>query len=503
MLSKSMESSVNCEDIKALTDTTLNRKYLIRQRIALAPHVAYQLLPLNVYNRSTQPLDDNYLRITSTLDGELQSFVTEVVKHHVATVRPQNVNDGAVLVVENESGDVLAYVGGAGDESSARYVDGSRAKRQAGSTLKPFLYAVALEKQILTPASILSDSPLDVPTKLGIYKPEDYENDFKGLVSVRTALASSLNIPAVRTLALIGVEPFIQRLRLLGFSRLKADDYYGLSVALGSADVSLWELVNAYRTLANKGVWSELRLTLKEGRDGSKRIFSEEIAFLVSDILSDREARSITFSLENPLSTKFWSAVKTGTSKDMRDNWCIGYSQKYTVGVWVGNFRGDPMWNVTGISGAAPVWLEIMNYLHRGAPGIPSQPPSGISAKKIEFQHNMEPARVEWFIKGTEPVNLMTSEAGVSINGIHAFPRITYPADGAIIALDPDIPAENQHIFFETQTSAEEFKWILDGRKLSVVSGRAVSWNPKRGKHLLSLADGQNQIIDSVEFQVR
>jgi len=503
VLSKSMESSVNCEDIKALTDTTLNRKYLIRQKIALAPHVAYQLLPLNVYNRSMQPLNDNYLRIASTLDGELQSFVTEVVKHHVATVRPQNVNDGAVLVVENESGDVLAYVGSVGDESSARYVDGIKAKRQAGSTLKPFLYAVALEKQILTPASILSDSPLDVPTKLGIYKPEDYENDFKGLVSVRTALASSLNIPAVRTLALIGVEPFIQRLRLLGFSRLKADDYYGLSVALGSADVSLWELVNAYRTLANKGVWSELRLTLKEGRGGSKRIFSEEIAFLVSDILSDREARSITFSLENPLATKFWSAVKTGTSKDMRDNWCIGYSQKYTVGVWVGNFRGDPMWNVTGISGAAPVWLEVMNYLHRGAPGIPLQPPSGISAKKIEFQHNMEPARVEWFIKGTEPVNLMTSEASVSINGIHAFPRIIYPADGAIIALDPDIPAENQHIFFETQTSAEEFKWILDGRKLSVVSAGAVSWNPKRGKHSLSLADRQNQIIDSVEFQVR
>jgi len=503
VLSKSMESSVNCEDIKALTGTTLNRKYLIRQKIALAPHVAYQLLPLNVYNRSMQPLNDNYLRIASTLDGELQSFVTEVVKHHVATVRPQNVNDGAVLVVENESGDVLAYVGSVGDESSARYVDGIKAKRQAGSTLKPFLYAVALEKQILTPASILSDSPLDVPTKLGIYKPEDYENDFKGLVSVRTALASSLNIPAVRTLALIGVEPFIQRLGLLGFSRLKADDYYGLSVALGSADVSLWELVNAYRTLANKGVWSELRLTLKEGRGGSKRIFSEETAFLISDILSDREARSITFSLENPLATKFWSAVKTGTSKDMRDNWCIGYSQKYTVGVWVGNFRGDPMWNVTGISGAAPAWLEIMNYLHRGSPGIPSQPPSGISAKKIEFQQNMEPARVEWFIKGTEPLNLMPSGGSVSINGIHAIPRITYPADGAIIALDPDIPAENQHIFFETQTSAEEFRWILDGRKLSVVSAGAVSWIPKRCKHSLSLADRQNQIIDSVEFQVR
>ncbi len=491
MLSSSIESSVRCEDIKIMTDKTLNRKYSIRQRIAFAPHVAYALLK------------SDKASVFSTLDGELQRFASEVLKHHLMAVRPQNVNDGAVLVVENKTGDVLAYVAGKGEESSARYVDGIKAKRQAGSTLKPFLYAIALEKQILTPASILSDSPLDVSTTLGIYKPENYENNFKGMVSVRTALASSLNVPAVRTLSLIGVESFIQRLKLLGFSQLKTDDYYGLSVALGSADVSLWELVNAYRTLANKGIWSELRLTFKESKDYSNHVFSEEAVFLVSDVLSDREARSATFSLENPLSTRYWSAVKTGTSKDMRDNWCIGYSQEYTVGVWVGNFTGVPMWNVTGITGAAPVWLEIMNYLYRSSPGIPPQQPSRILAKKIEFQHNIEPARVERFIKGTEPTSLVTGETTVFLDIIHGISHITYPPNGAIIALDPDIPEENQRIFFETQTSNEEFEWVLDGKNVGGISYPIVLWNPKHGKHLLSLVDKQNRIVDSVEFEVR
>lgn len=237
-LASSLNSSVRCEDIRALAEMTLTNKYSIKQRTALAPHVAYQLL-----NR-VDSLKFNYpsgkrgyrglerkqgdIAISTTLDRDLQSYAADVLKHHILSVRQQNVNDGSVLIVENKTGDVLAYVGSIGDESSARYVDGIRAKRQAGSTLKPFLYALALEKQVLTPASILSDSPVDISTGLGVYKPENYENDFKGMVSVRTALASSLNIPAVRTLSLIGIDSFIQKIKLLGFSQLKSDDYYVL-----------------------------------------------------------------------------------------------------------------------------------------------------------------------------------------------------------------------------------------------------------------------------------
>ena len=379
LLSASMKSSVRCEELKSIAEGAFTQKYFVRQKIVLAHHVAHQLLDKAIpfttrLGKSRWEEFDSrqhVISVKTTLDGELQRFALEALRRHILSVKTQNVSDGAVLVVENRTGNVLAYVGSIGEKSSAPHVDGVRAKRQAGSTLKPFLYATVLEKQILTPASLLIDSPVDVPTTLGIYKPEDYENNYKGMVTVRTALASSLNIPAVRTLSLIGTESFAEKLRQLGFQKIKTDDYYGFSLALGSADVSLYELVNAYRTLADSGIWNPLRLTFDGVVDVNEErlIFSEETAFLISDILSDREARSYTFSLENPLSTKFRSAVKTGTSKDMRDNWCIGYSQKYTVGVWVGNFSGAPMWNVSGITGAAPVWLDVMNYLHRDDPG--------------------------------------------------------------------------------------------------------------------------------------
>ena len=204
-----------------------------------------------------------------------------------------------------------------------------------------------------------------MPEQRGIYRPLDYDREFRGLVSMRTALASSLNVPAVRTTDMVGVEVFADRLRRLGFSGLVEEgDYYGAALALGSADVTLWQLVNAYRTLANGGKYSDLRLTTDADTQKSTRIYSPEASFVISDILSDRASRSTTFGLENSLATRYWSAVKTGTSKDMRDNWCVGYTDRFTVGVWVGNSSGAPMRDVTGITGAAPTWLNVMNYLH-------------------------------------------------------------------------------------------------------------------------------------------
>ena len=262
---------------------------------------------------------------------------------------------------------------------------GSKLKRQAGSTLKPFLYEMAIERNLLTASSILDDSSINVSTPAGLYVPQDYDNEFKGHVSVRTALSASLNIPAVRTLMLVGPDSFISRLKQLGIEDLNEGDYYGLSLALGTADVNLYELVNAYRTLANNGKSSELKISIAK-KNMQKQVLKKEAVFIVSDILSDRTARSITFGFENPLATRFWTAVKTGTSKDMRDNWCVGYSQKYTVGVWVGNFKGEPMWNVSGITGAAPIWLELMNYLHRSTPSKSPQPPEGVISKKLLFR---------------------------------------------------------------------------------------------------------------------
>ena len=486
-LNKAMDWQIGEEEIHSKVRQLFLGPNVPLPRVGLAPHIARQLLNGKPHGST----------VISTLDSQIQRLVLDRLVHHLLPLRMQNVKDGAVLVVENQTGKVLAYVSYSGDPLSGRFVDGVQAKRQAGSTLKPFLYGLAFDQQILTPASLLDDSPLDIAVLSGIYQPRNYDSQFKGFVTSRIALASSLNVPAVKTLTLVGIEPFLNKLRQLGIKGLnESGDFYGPSLALGSADVSLWELTHAYRTLANGGTWSELHLIPEENRSPKKKqVFSKETSFLVSDILSDREARSITFGLENPLSTRFWTAVKTGTSKDLRDNWCIGYSRKYTVGVWTGNFSGEPMWNVSGVSGAAPIWIEVMNFLHQNDPSIKRETSSNLIRREIEFPQDIVPSREEWFIRGTEP-----NSKEQRIGPFH--PRIVYPPSGTVIALDPDIPSELQRIFFISQTSENKFRWVLNGSPMEAV-GKTIPWNPKAGKFFLAIADGEKKILDYVYFEVR
>ncbi|MDQ1314620.1 MAG: penicillin-binding protein [Pseudomonadota bacterium] len=310
-------------------------------------------------------------RIRTTLDLALQRRAEAVLESQLSQLAGADVEDGAVLVLDNASGEVLAYVGSR-RQARQHHVDGVQALRQAGSTLKPFLYALAIERQWLTAASTLDDSPVAIDTPSGQYMPQNYDYRYKGHVSVRGALAGSLDVPAVRTLPLGGIEPFHERLLQLGQPLQEDALFYGYALALGSPEVSLWSLTNAYRTLANGGRHSGARL-LPGAPEKPEAVFDAAASFIVADILADRAARSVTFGLENPLATPFWSAVKTGTSKDMRDNWCIGFSSRFTVGVWVGNFDGRPMRGVSGVTGAAPVWLEIMQALPASA-AAPSSP---------------------------------------------------------------------------------------------------------------------------------
>jgi len=479
-LAASEGSALSCKDIERLARERLGKPYSIRQRCSLAPHVARALLK------------EDSAEVVSTLDAGLQRFASELLRYYVVDLRGQNVRDGAVLVVDSPTGEVLAYVANTGRKSSAPYVDGIQARRQAGSTLKPFLYGLAFERHLLTTASLLEDKPLDVPTPQGIYSPGNYDNYFRGMVTARVALASSLNIPAVRTLSLIGVDSFIRKLKELGFNELRDGEFYGLSLALGTADVSLWELVNAYRTFANGGVWSEATLILN-GTNLKRRVFSKEVAFIVSSILSDREARSSTFSLENPLSTRFWTAVKTGTSKDMMDNWCVGYSERYTVGVWIGNFSGEPMWNVTGMTGAAPIWFEVMNYLHMENTSKPPIPLAGVVSKNVLFSGSGT-AKKEFFIRGVEPEVIKRSTAVAPL-------EILYPPPDAIIAVDPDIPSRLQKLFFESASEKAGLCWMLDG--VLVGHGNVFPWFPERGSHTLALLDSDENFLDEMTFQVR
>ncbi len=482
---RSLSTQTDCQAIKALGNIRLQSPYPIKPAISIAPQVAQMLLK------------EDEARVVSTLDGKLQSFALETLNHYLADLKEGHVSDGSILVVDNRSGDILAYVGNSGQTSTALWVDGIIAKRQAGSTLKPFLYELAMEKGFLTPASLLEDSPLQVTTSTGLYVPQNYDDGFRGLVSARIALSASLNIPAVRTLLLVGLNPFWDRLRHLGLLSLSEEaEYYGYSLALGSADITLLELTNAYRTLANGGKFSPLRIRLGQKVGRPKPAMDKRAAFLISDILSDRGARSTTFGLENPLATRFWTAAKTGTSKDMRDNWCLGYSEKYTVGVWLGNFSGEPMRNVSGVSGAAPIWLALMNYLHANQPSNSPNPPVGVTLTRVTFHQEVEPPREEYFIGGTEPV--FQVRAGSPFQK----PQIISPVDEMLIHIDPEIPEDLQRVLFQFRPQAPRVQWMINGRKTGIFDPFFL-WKPERGNYVLSIIDPENRVVDSVQFMVK
>jgi penicillin-binding protein 1C len=214
-------------------------------------------------------------------------------------------------------------------------------------------------------------------------------------------------------------------------------------------------------------------------------------------MLADNASRAVTFGLDSPLATRFWSAVKTGTSKDMRDNWCIGFSPRYTVGVWVGNFEGDAMQDVSGVSGAAPAWAVLMQRLHEAEAGVVDPPavPPGLVRQAVVFDPPVEPARDEWFIAGTETRRV--------VGGARQHrPRIESPPDGVIIALDPDIPAAHQRIWF-TATYGDQAGFWLDERELGPAANPS-GWMPVPGRHVLKLKSTDSRaLLDSVEFQVR
>jgi len=481
----------------------------------LAPHLARKLL-----NAPGQQL-------RSTLDAPLQRFATQALRHQLAGLAERNIEDGAIIVIDNATGEVLAWVGSSGPLSAAANVDGVVAQRQAGSTLKPFLYELAIERKWLTAASLLDDSPVNLATSAGLYIPQNYDKQYKGLVSLRTSLGSSLNIPAVRTLVMVTPERFFRRLQALGFNLRESGDYYGYSLALGSADVTLANLANAYRVLANQGRYTPLRTRLDEARTAVRttQVMDADAAYIVGDILSDRSARARTFGLENALSTRIWTAVKTGTSKDMRDNWCVGYSSRYTVGVWVGNASGAPMWDVSGVTGAAPVWQEVMQYLHergrsggRDAGNGPPAKPAGVQAQAIRYEQDVEAARTEYFLPGTGQAEIRLAYA----RDIH--PAITYPTTGMLAALDPDIPPARQRIRFRAQGAPAGSRWMLDGKLIpqelmqagrvkaqkvtasaSASSQEALGfdWMPWPGKHVLVLQDKNGKELDRVRFEVR
>ena len=544
-------------------------------------------------------LHDGHPTVRSTLDGSLQRLAIDTLRTQLRELQGRHVEDGAVVVLDNASGDVLTWVGSSGSLSRAAQVDGVMARRQPGSALKPFLYAQALAEHRLTAASLLDDSPAQLSTASGLYMPQNYDHRYQGWVSVRTALGSSLNIPAVRTLVMVSPDAFHQQLQRLGMHFPEGSGYYGYSLALGSAEVSLLQLTNAYRALANGGQWCPVHLLPEAYRRGAPSSLTGPVehadglpaiatkpassafhdasirkddesrqwppedchqaldagaAFIIGDILSDRHARLPTFGLDSVLDTRFWSAVKTGTSKDMRDNWAVGYSQRYTVGVWVGNASGAPMHDVSGTSGAAPVWATLMRELHRHETSRVPSPPDGVLRQQVDFgsvsettrlntpgaqalperragtaddegghdtqRTGIEAPRQEWFLAGTEqrhfsPPAMVSASNDTRTgkgDGVHAgrqdpdpsaLPaRIVAPAPNTIIALDPDIPPANQQLRLEASAGVPtDLHWFIDEQPVG--QGARVGWMPLPGRHTITLRDARGGVLDARRIEVR
>jgi len=328
------------------------------------------------------------VRVRTTLDLSLQRSVEEAMREQVEELADRRVGSAAAIVIDNAAGAVLAYAGSPDwfDEDHQGRIDGVRALRQPGSTLKPFAYAQAMERHGLTAATLLSD----VESHFGDFLPRNYDRRAHGPVRARVALASSYNVPAVRVAEKVSAPELLQTLRRAGFQSLDLEaDHYGLGLVLGDGEVSLLELARAYSALARGGSYRELRfveeaddaqgraLPLPQARE--RQLFAPVTAALIGDILSDASARAPAFGLDNALRFPFPAAAKTGTSRAFTDNWTVGFTHERTVAVWVGNMSGATMQKVSGITGAGPLFHRILELSMAGI-----EKPAPLSAEPLE-----------------------------------------------------------------------------------------------------------------------
>lgn len=364
------------------------------------------------------------LKVTTSLDLTVQEISQKQVSDNVEQLAGLRVKNGAAVVTKPKTGEILAMVGSRDffDTSIDGNVNVTVAARQPGSAIKPINYAAALERHLITPATVIMDVPTTFASVPKPYKPVNYDGKFHGAVQVRFALANSYNIPAVKVLALNGVSEMVKLARQMGISTFEDESRYGLSLTLGGGEVKMTEMARAFGVFANEGEMVDLVPVLKvEDSQGKileeakpkagKKVLSRETAFLISSILSDNGARSAAFGTSSYLSIPGKTvAAKTGTTDDKRDNWTIGYTPTYLVASWVGNNDNTPMHPslTSGVTGAAPIWSGIMKNLLKDKVNEAFKVPSGVRGMEIctitgGAKNEGCPGRFEYFIAGTEP----------------------------------------------------------------------------------------------------
>ncbi len=511
--------------------------------------------------------------VVTTLDVELQAEAEALTRGTIERLVPNDASAAAVLVVDNESREVLAYVGSPDfwSERALGQNDGVRALRQPGSALKPFVYAAAIESLGYTAATLLPDVELHFPTPQGDYSPKNYDGLFHGPVRLRQALASSLNVPAVFAAERTSPDRVLSFLHRAGFASLDKDAReYGAAIALGDGEVTLAELAAAYVTLANDGEYGALRYVrsgttneakaLELGEPPTQRALKRSTARLMTDLLSDDEERTASFGRDSVLSFSFPVAAKTGTSKGYRDNWAVGYSKHVTVAVWVGNFDGHPMRKSSGITGAGPLFHDVMVAAmrkrapeplpplegfveveicplsgERATPDCPHKThehfaptsvphatcsmhervaiaPSGLragpacdGARSRVFERYAARYR-SWAKKAGRPVapDAFDPACPGETNEERSAPRLLYPFDGATFTVDTSLSAAQQRIVLsaEHEPDREPLWFVLDGARLAPPGQtRELAWQLTRGEHALSAASAHGQ-SETIHFTV-
>ena len=408
-----------------------------------APHFVMYVRQYLEEKYGINKVEQGGLRVTTTLDLDLQNVAQATLSAELVTLKKLKISNGAALITNPSSGEILSMIGS--KDYFSEDIDGkvnvTTRERQPGSSIKPLNYALGLETKIITPSTMLLDTPIcfDLVGQSD-YCPKNYDNTFRGLTQIRFALGNSLNIAAVKVLALNTIDGFISFSRKMGISTWRDPSQYGLSLTLGGGEVMMTDMATAFGVFANRGVKVPLHAILKvednqgnilesydpaDGLRTGEKVLSEETSFLISHILSDNNARSAAFGTNSVLNVPGKTvSVKTGTTNNLRDNWTIGYTPNLLVATWVGNNDNSPMSYVaSGVTGASPIWQKIMKYALRDVktPGL--EKPESIEGASVCSNSGTLPSadtpcetRYEYFLEGTVPTENTITKRELFVN---------------------------------------------------------------------------------------
>lgn len=488
------------------------------------------------------------LTIETTLDAGLQAEVERLVRLRLAELGDRNVTDAAVVAIEPGSGRILAMIGGAtdGDPAHGGEINMALSPRQPGSALKPFLYASAFEHGY-TPATALLDVPTAFGAAEGPYRPLNFDRSFHGVVPLRVALASSLNVPAVRTLDALGMNAMLEIVHRFGLATLSDTERYGLSLTLGGGDVRLLDLTSAYAALGAGGSLSAPfavarvrdargRLVYERQPGAPRRVLSPQHAYLLADILSDADARIPGFGGMTPFEVPFRAAVKSGTSTGFRDTWTVGYTPEIAIGVWAGNADGSPMVDVSGVEGAGPIWRDAMQAASLGRRMSWYERPAGIIETTVCAPTGLlpgpdcqSPVR-ELFVSGTEPVGreaywvrnddgriaidppaearAWASDAGLLVaargRASDDALRIVAPVPGSVFWIAPELGPQRMVLRASAAPGIERLTFEIDGALVGVASASdpQFTWALDPGRHVFRVSAPGVAAVTSI-FEVK